>query len=306
MKILVFGSVNIDRTYSVPHFVNAGETLSCTKMETFSGGKGFNQAVALARAGCDVYFAGAIGDDGQFLKDHLASDHINVDFLQKVPGPTGHAVIQVTTSGQNCIIIFSGANASITTEYIDSVLKSFAEGDVLVLQNETPHIDYIMKAAHNKGIIVALNPSPFNEKIAACDLNDVDYLIVNEIEGELIAGKSDYREIIQILHEQYPDTNVLLTLGSNGSVFYGKNDETASCGIYTVDAIDTTAAGDTFLGYFLGGISQGECLQEALERAAIAGGIAVSRKGAAPSIPTLEEVKQADRARLKPYCADRH
>ncbi len=122
MKVLVFGSANIDKTYSVDHFVGTGETISAEKMELFCGGKGFNQAIAFARAGSETFFAGAIGEDGGFLRDMLHENGVNVRFLKKVPGPSGHAVIQVARDGRNCIMILAGANGMITPQYAEEVL----------------------------------------------------------------------------------------------------------------------------------------------------------------------------------------
>ena len=304
MKTLVFGSANIDRTYTLPHFVEAGETVAATKLEVFCGGKGFNQAIAFARAGSQVWFAGAIGEDGLTLKEHLIENNINVDYLQVSSEPSGQAIIQVNSSGQNSIIILAGANGTITGTYADHVLNSFEEGDLIVLQNEITNVDYIIKQAHSRGLTVAFNPSPFNEQVLKCDLSDVDYLIVNEIEGSLLSGEEDYAKILHVLHSKYPDTNILLTLGHLGSVFCDRAGNCTKSGIYATKAVDTTAAGDTFLGYFLSTVCAGHSIETALKQAAIASGISVSRKGASPSIPQLEEVQKADKSFLKAFCVE--
>lgn len=301
MKYLVFGSLNIDRTYSVPHFVCAGETMSAGKMELFCGGKGFNQAVALARAGKEVYFAGAVGTDGQMLLDALAADGIHDRYIKRTDGASGHAVIQVDPNGQNCIIILAGANGEITREDVDAVLADFEEGDLIVLQNEISNVDYILRQAARKGMIVALNPSPFDDKIGSCDMNDVNYLLVNEVEGELIAGCAQPDAIVRKLHATYPRMNIVLTLGSRGAVCCGADGNVHRCGIYRTNAVDTTAAGDTFTGFFLAQITDSGDAVKALEHASIASGISVSRKGASPSIPSLQEVQATDRNVLNPF-----
>ena len=294
MKYLVFGSLNIDRTYSVPHFVSAGETMSAGKMELFCGGKGFNQAVALARAGKEVYFAGAVGSDGQMLLDALASDGIHAEYVKRTDGASGHAVIQVDPDGQNCIIILAGANGEITTADVDAVLEHFGAGDLIVLQNEISNVDYILRCAARKGMTVALNPSPCNEKIGLYDMNDVTYLLVNEVEGSVIAGCEEPDAILDKLHGGYPHMNVVLTLGSRGAVYCGADGVRHSCGIYRTNAVDTTAAGDTFTGYFLAEITDSGDAAAALRQASIASGISVSRKGASPSIPGGREVRETD------------
>lgn len=294
MKVLVFGSANIDRTYSVPHFVSAGETLSADKMELFCGGKGFNQAIAFARAGSEVYFAGAVGDDGDMLFDTLKENGVNVDHLKRIGGPSGHAVIQLAPDGQNSIIILAGANGEITHEDVDRILSSFSEGDLVVLQNEISGVDYIINRAKECGMIVALNPSPFNEKIGSYNLPKVDYLLVNEVEGALLTGSGKPETIVCTMHEKYPDANIVLTLGCDGSVFVGRDGMKLTCGIYETDVVDTTAAGDTYTGFFLSEMIKTNDSEAALRKATIASGLAVSRCGAANSIPFLHEVEKIE------------
>ena len=301
MKYLVFGSLNIDRTYSVPHFVAAGETMSAGSMELFCGGKGFNQAVALARAGKQTCFAGAVGSDGQMLLDALKADGINAEYVKQTAGASGHAVIQVDPNGQNCIIILAGSNGEITQADVDRVLKDFEAGDLIVLQNEISCVDYILEQAAKKGMVVALNPSPFNERIASYNMACVNYLLVNEVEGEAIAGCSEPNAIADKLHAAYPDMNVVLTLGHRGAIFCGKDGSRCTTGIYATGAVDTTAAGDTFTGYFLAQITDSGDAQLALQQASIASGISVSRKGASPSIPSREEVLATPLSVLSPF-----
>ncbi len=296
MRVLVFGSANIDRTYAVEHFVNAGETLSADKMDLHCGGKGFNQAIAFARAGSDVYFAGAIGEDSGMLYDALEESGVNVDYLKRIPGPSGHAVIQVTPDGQNSIIILAGSNGAITHEDVDQVLNAFSSGDLVVLQNEISSVDYIIDQAKERGMIVALNPSPFNEKIKSYDLSKVDYLLVNEVESALLTGCNDPEKMADAIHEQYPDANVVLTLGCAGSVFVGKDGSMLTSGIYETNAVDTTAAGDTYTGFFLSEALTTGDIETALKNAAIASGISVSRPGASQSIPSIAEVRAAGRS----------
>lgn len=294
MKYLVFGSLNIDRTYSVPHFIRAGETMSAAKMELFCGGKGFNQAVALARSGKDVYMAGAVGSDGRMLLDALAADGINDNYIKHTAGPSGHAVIQVDPDGQNCIIILPGANGEITEADADAVLKDFDAGDLIVLQNEISCVAYILRKAAEKGMIVALNPSPCDERIATYDMRYVNYLLVNEVEGSAITGCAEPNAIADALHRTYPTMNLVLTLGAQGAIYCGADGSRYATGIYRTNAVDTTAAGDTFTGYFLAQVTDSGDAALALRQASIASGISVSRKGASPSIPKYQEVFATD------------
>ncbi len=290
MKVLVFGSANIDRTYAVEHFVKAGETLSADKMDLHCGGKGFNQAIAFARAGSAVCFAGAIGEDGGMLYDALKESGVNVDHLKRIPGPSGHAVIQVTPDGQNSIIILAGSNGAITHEDVDQVLNAFSAGDLVVLQNEISSVDYIIDQAKERSMIVALNPSPFNEKIKSYNLSKVDYLLVNEVEGALLTGCDNPEKMADFIHVKYPNANVVLTLGCAGSVFVGNDGNVLTSGIYETNAVDTTAAGDTYTGFFLSEVVKTGNIKAALIIAAIASGISVSRPGASQSIPYIGEI----------------
>ena len=290
MKMVVFGSLNIDKTYSLEDFVRPGQTISASKMEQFCGGKGFNQAIALRRAGNEVYFAGAVGQDGGMLLDTLDANGINRDHVKVTDGATGHAIIQLDAKGQNCIIILAGANGEITEADVDATLTHYGAGDLIVLQNEISCVPYILRQAHVKGMIVAFNPSPYDCKIADCDLSCVDYLLVNEVEGAAMAACPEPEAILDVLHTRYPHLNVVLTLGGDGSVFQDKSGARFACGIHKVETVDTTAAGDTFTGFFLSELLHHGDAQEALRVASVAAGIAVSRKGAEPSIPVMEEV----------------
>ena len=292
MKMVVFGSLNIDKTYSLEDFVRPGQTISASKMEQFCGGKGFNQAIALRRAGNEVYFAGAVGQDGGMLLENLDRNGIDRSCVKVTDGATGHAIIQLDKNGGNCIIILAGANGEITEADVEATLAHFGEGDLIVLQNEISCVPYILRRAHEKGMIVAFNPSPYDGKIADCDLSCVDYLLVNEVEGAGMAGCTDADAILDTLHSRYPALNIVLTLGGDGSVYQDKNGARFNCGVHKVQAVDTTAAGDTFTGFFLSGILRHGDAQKALHTASVAAGIAVSRKGAEPSIPLMAEVEK--------------
>ena len=280
MKVLCFGSLNIDYTYKVPHFVKKGETLASERLQVFGGGKGLNQSVALATAGTEVYHAGSIGQDGMFLLDMLKDAGANTDFVKILDTVrTGNAIIQNDKSGDNCIILYGGANQAITREQVDEVMSHFESGDYLVLQNEINELGYIVEKAHEKGMIIVLNPSPMNEKILALPLDVINYFILNEVEAAQILGKEDkgeesWEQIADDLLKKFPQATIVLTMGSEGSVFKNQK-ETVCQSIYKVQAVDTTAAGDTFSGYFIGGILGGLSAKEAMDQASKASAIAV-------------------------------
>ena len=290
MRIFVFGSLNIDHTYHVPHMLRTGETLSSTRYTKNVGGKGFNQAVALSRAGADVCFSGAIGQDGVFLTDYLRDTGVDISCVRLIDEPTGHAIIEVDQEGRNAILLFGGANQKITDEMIEETLNKANAGDWILLQNEINEGDRIIRAAHEKGMQIILNPSPVSRQMLAWPLELVSWFILNEVEGEDITGKKEPKEILDELIRRYPDCRVVLTLGEKGSMYADASNH------YTQDirpctVVDTTAAGDTFTGYFLQAAALGKPIPYALQLAAQASAIAVSRPGAAASIPVAEEVR---------------
>lgn len=293
MKILNFGSLNIDYVYSLSHFVEKGETISSDMLNVFAGGKGLNQSLALRRAGGQVYHAGAIGMDGMFLEEILNDAGVDTRFLKKYEQiRTGNAIIQKNREGDNCIILYGGANQAVTKEMADEVLAEFQKGDCLVLQNEISEIPYIVEKAHERGMQIVLNPSPMNKKIFEINLSFIDCFILNEVEARaLVKGAADDETLLKWLAEQFPQAEIVLTLGEKGSMYMGAEGMAAQKA-YKVKAVDTTAAGDTFTGYYMADRLQGKPVKEALDMAAKASAIAVSKKGAAPSIPKRDEVQQ--------------
>lgn len=291
MKVLNFGSLNIDYVYQVDHIVRSGETISSKQLELHNGGKGLNQSIAMRHAGIDVYHAGMIGDDGENLLNICRENGIHTDFIKKTQERTGNAIIQVDKEGQNSIVLFAGANRQNTREFVDMVLSHFGKGDVVVLQNEINLVDYVIDRASEREMIIVLNPSPFDESIRQYPLDKVDYFFVNEIEGEQLTGEKSTHRIMEVFQKKFPNGNLILTLGDQGAWFsgnQGKLYQTSS----RVKAVDTTSAGDTFTGFFLAALLKGKTREEQLEMASVAAGIAVSRKGAADSIPFYDEVEE--------------
>lgn len=289
MKIVNFGSLNIDYTFHVEEIVRPGQTVDSTGEQRSPGGKGLNQSLAVARAGSEVYHAGLIGEDGAFLKELLEKDGVDCRFVRQVEEGTGKAFIQVDACGQNCIVLSGGANRKNTRAFCDQVLDFFAAGDILLLQNEINEIRYLMERADEKGMTIVLNPSPMNEEVTACDLSRVDFFIMNEDEGRMITGREDSEEILAEMERRYPQARVVLTLGEKGSV-YAHRGERLHQGIYPVEAVDTTGAGDTFTGYLLAHMVKGDPMEICLERAAKASALAVTKAGAALAIPYASQL----------------
>ena len=259
MKILNFGSLNLDYTYQVDHFVRPGETESSVSRTLNVGGKGLNQSIAIAKAGSKVYHAGAVGkEDGALLLNTLKANHVNTDHIRVLDDvASGNAFIQVDPHGENCIVLYGGANRSMTKDFIDEVLSDFSRGDWIV------------------------------EVIRTLPLQEVSYLIVNKEEAEELSEHADHP--LMELASRYPDTKIVMTLGSAG-VDYWNGKEVLHHGCYNVKAVDTTGAGDTFTGYFISCLMQGYSEADVLRLASTASAIAVTRNGASASIPEIYEV----------------
>lgn len=283
MKILVFGSYNIDKVYSLPHLPDKGEMLYCSAMETHVGGKGLNQALALKKAGAEVIAAGMVGPDGDYLTDYLSANGVDASAVGVCDVPTGHSIIGIDPQGRNQMILYGGANRAITEEFCDELLARHGDADLLLTQYETACVEYMLKRAHEKGVRTAVNPSPYVDAVKELPFDCVDILILNEDEARLMTGETDENAMLRALYETVKGT-VILTLGPRGSLYYdGK--ETAEAKAFSVNAVDTTGAGDTFTGYCLYALLTGKTPQEALTVGSAAAAIAVTRKGAAETIP---------------------
>lgn len=291
MRIVNLGSMNLDHVYAVTHFVRGGETILSGGLTDCAGGKGLNQSVAAARSGAEVCHIGMLGVGGEPLRALLEEAGADTSLLRPCDAPQGHTVIQVTPDGQNSIIVFGGSNREVTPAYLDEVLPQFQAGDYLMLQNEVSHLPYALEAAKRQGLRVILNASPINDELLSLDLRGIEWLVVNELECMALAGEQEVWPAYGALKEKLPGTGILLTLGGDGSVCW-KDGEEVRQQAYPTRAVDTTGAGDTFVGYFAGSLAQGLSRQEAMALSSMAASIAVSRPGAAPSIPKMAEVRE--------------
>jgi ribokinase len=303
VKILNFGSFCIDHVYQVPHFVRPGETLPSRSHQVFAGGKGFNQSLAMARAvgaaphesvapsppRITLAHAGTIGPDGDFMLAALTEAGVDITDVRRVQSPSGHAVLQVTPSGENAIVLFAGANRAQTRGHIDQVLAGCTRGDLLVLQNEINELPHLLTQAHAQGLRVAFNPAPMDADVPALPLDAVTLLVVNEVEAADLTGAETPARQMADLRARLPGATIILTRGAAGAIWQDAH-QTIETPAWPVTAVDTTAAGDTFTGYLIASLAVGLAPDTAMRRAARAAALCVTRPGAADSIPFAAEV----------------
>lgn len=288
--ILNFGSINIDHVYTVDHFVRPGESLTCPQYQVFAGGKGFNQSIAIARAGAQVKHVGLIGKDGLWLKELLSKDKANVEFLETCDQATGHAIIQVDQNGENCIIIYGGANKSFDKKFIEKVFTTDKECDKVLLQNEVNELDLIIEKAFQNNKKVILNPSPFTNSLLALPLSKISMLILNEIECQQMGQANDLNIALKNILKQTPSMEILLTRGKDGVLYANQNKMQEFQAFKVAKPVDTTAAGDTFTGYFLGGLEHNLAIPNAIQQGMKAAALCIQKKGAAESIPYISDL----------------
>lgn len=290
-EVAVLGSANLDLVYAVREIPRPGETVLASGPDQHPGGKGLNQAVAAARAGASVVFLGALGDDpaAAVLRAALGDAGIDADLTRRVPLPSGTALITVDRHGENAIVVAPGANAALTA--LDARERAaIGAARVLVAQLEVPleAIAEGVAAAREAATLVVLNAAPARPLEAAI-LDGVDVLVVNEGEGRLLAGadSGDVRELARSLAAG--GRAAVVTLGADGAV-WAADGEVGLVPAHPATVVDTTGAGDTFTGVLAAALAEGRPLAAAVERAIVAGALAVERAGAVPSIPTRAEV----------------
>lgn len=296
-KLLVIGSSNIDHIIRLPAFPKPGETLAGKDYQTVFGGKGANQAVAAARLGACTSFMSCLGDDtlGQSLLKSLKNDNIDVSNIHVTNGAqTGVALIWLASSGENSIAIDAGANSGLTSSFVEKNKSAIVDADVILIQLETPQtgIEKAIKIAHQQGKLVVLNPAP------ACSLADdvlahVDIITPNETETEALTGivvSSDTtaQQAADILHQK-GIKQVFITRGAHG-VYYSEHGEGRNHKGFSVTAIDTTAAGDTFNGGLVTALLEGQAIEDAIRFAQAASALSVQTIGAQTSVPTRDSV----------------
>lgn len=296
-NICVIGSLNMDLVVNVEKMPKAGQTLLGSNFKEVPGGKGANQAVAMARLNGKVTMIGKVGNDsfGETLVNSLKKDNVNTDYIQVEKGPSGVALITVDKNAQNSIVVAPGANYKLTKEDIDKNIDAIKNSDIVVVQLETPleTIKYALKKAKELGKYTILNPAPavvLEDEI----IENVDLLTPNETELEIISGKSisnedDINECAQIMINKGVK-ELIVTLGSKGSLYINKETSMFKKA-YKVEAIDTTAAGDSYTGALAVAISIGKDMEYAMDFASKVGALSVMKEGAQSSLPTLIEVE---------------
>ena len=289
MAILNLGSLNVDRVFRVPRIVRAGETIASHSLQVFAGGKGANQSVALAHAGAEVIHAGKIGPDGRWLLDKLRQCGVDTSAVVESASPSGQAIIQVDDAGQNAIVVLGGANAEITADEFDRALAGSPRATWLLVQNETSSVAHAIVRAEQRGLRVALNPAPLDDRARHYPLELVDLLCVNQTEAAALSGKVGIDAIIESLTAAWPRCEIVVTLGADGAIHSGPRGRVRAPA-RRVTSVDTTAAGDTFLGYYLASRTRDVSIAESLDIACRAAALCVTRAGALDSIPHRDEV----------------
>jgi len=288
--IVVLGSANMDLVATAPRLPGPGETVLGTGFATVPGGKGANQAIAVARAGAACGFLGAVGSDGfgATMRGTLSGAGVDVGLLRSAPGPSGVALITVDTGGENTIVVAPGANGTVV-ELTEPELAAIAGADLLLCQLETPVSTVGAAATHARahGTRVVLNAAPA-ASLPADLLACVDVLVVNEHEAAIVAGVSD--GVLDTLLRSVPA--VALTLGAAGATYATRLDGAVTVPAPRVNAVDTTAAGDAFTGAFVVALAEGRPHDEALRWACAAGALCATRPGASTALPMRREIDE--------------
>jgi ribokinase len=285
MTVWNVGSINADHFYDVPHIPAPGETLAATGVRTGLGGKGANQSVAAARAGADVRHIGAVGRDGAWAVERMASYGVRTGGILTMDVPTGHAIINLAADGENAIVIFGGANTAMPLTHVEGALKEAKAGDVLLLQNETRHQADAARTGRARGMRVVYSAAPFDAGAVAEILPHISLLLLNAVEASQLEAALGRRLA------DLPVPEVVVTRGAKGSDWLDtRTGATAQVAAPRVDAVDTTGAGDTFAGYLAAGLDSGLPTTEAMVRAAAAAALKVTRLGTADAIPDGAEV----------------
>lgn len=296
-NICVIGSLNMDLVVNVDIMLKPGQTIIGSNFKEVPGGKGANQAVAMARLNGNVSMIGKVGEDGfgQTLINSLKNDKVDTTYIQTAKGATGVALITVDKNAQNSIVVSPGANFEVKEDDIDNNIEAIKNSDIVVLQLETPlnTIKYALNKAKELNKYTILNPAPA-VKLDDEIIKNVDLLTPNETELEIISGVSieteeDIQKAAQIMIEKGVK-ELIVTLGSKGSLYINK-EKSMFKKAYKVEAVDTTAAGDSYTGALAVALSQDKNIEDAMDFASKVGALSVLKEGAQSSLPTLEDVK---------------
>lgn len=282
MTVFNFGSINVDCVYRVPHLPRPGETIAATSMSAGLGGKGANQSVAVARAGRVACHIGKVGPEGP-ARGWMADYGVDVTHVGTEGGVTGHASVYVDDGAENLIVVMPGANHEQSLTRLKTALSTAKPGDLFLMQNEVNLGVEAAKLAREAGLYVIYSAAPFKPETVADMLPLVDLLVVNQVEADQMAAH------LGVSVDQIDVPNLLITRGADGATWRGA--EVYEQPAFPVDPVDTTGAGDCFIGYVAAGLDEGLSIPDALRLGAAASAIQVTRPGTAEAIPTREEVE---------------
>ena len=285
MAVWCFGSINLDHFYALPHLPAPGETLAASGYRKELGGKGANQSVAAARAGARVRHVGAVGVDGDAALFDLEAAGVDCRGVQRLDGPTGHAVILVDQTGENSIVLHAGANRALSCEAALAALEGVELDDILLLQNETAHQATVAEAAMGLGMDVIYSAAPFDLEAVQAVLPFVNTLVMNAVEA------AQLQDALGVDFADLPVSNIIVTRGSEGASWHSRGMETIHVPALPVAVVDTTGAGDCFAGALAAALDQGALPEDAMRFAAAAAALQVTRPGTAAAMPLLAEIE---------------
>lgn len=285
MAIYNLGSINIDYFYKAPHLLQAGETLAASDFSQGLGGKGANQSVACARSGAQIFHIGHLHEKDKNWLSFLQSSGVDISHIKLGDVPTGHAIIIIDeASGENQILLLAGANGAIDKSALEDSLAQATSSDWALCQNETNLGVEFLQMAHAKGLSICYSAAPFVKEAVLSVLDIVDLLVVNEIEA------AEIEKALSKPPVQWGLPHLIITKGGAGADYFGKEGQFHQPA-HKVKAVDTTGAGDTYLGFLLGRLSLGDGMQKAMSIASKAASIQVTRYGTAEAIPSLSELE---------------
>jgi len=290
-----YGSINIDYVYRVPHLVRPGETLASTSLSQVLGGKGANQSLALARASGNVAHWGRLGESDRWALAPLGDAGVAIEDIELTQGASGHALIQVDDAGENAIILYPGANHGFDDTRMKTLVGSAQANSWVLMQNECNASESMLRLAANNGLLIAFNPAPLTTDVMGLPLELCQILFLNRGEAAALVEQpetADVDTLLDALAMRLPEVEIVLTLGGDG-VCYQYRGTRLALTAHSVDAVDTTAAGDTFIGYFMAARQRGDDVEQSLRLATTASALCVQQAGAEPSIPTAEAVGAA-------------
>lgn len=289
MRVLNYGSMGIEYLYHVDQLGSPYSVV--TEREENYEGRGLLQSIALSRAGAHIYMAGMVGDmDGMPIIDSCDKNYIDYRYIYKLKAISGHSIVQQDPEGNRSVMHVCGANMMQSRDRINYTLKDFGPEDFLLLQNEINLLDVLIEKGAERGMKIVLNPAPYTDAIAKCDLSKVNYFIMNLEDAQKLTGQETPEEIMAYMKETYPQSVTVLRRGADGLDYQGPEGLFHQRGYYPKQIVDPRSAENTFVAYFIEGLIQNQSMERRLEVIARAEAFTVSHKGESQSIPSAVEV----------------